>query len=696
MKAPRAYPGQRSPRAIPPVVALLFAVVGAVLLATTYTSIVRAGPPPSSCPSFGGCIVTSPESGIATASFKATYWFIPDGTFCPYSVALFSWDGQQVGSSDLDPGDCSASRSFPDAPSTVTGGHSVSAVACDINPTDGSLRCDDFTKAEATYVVLPVPVIKLTPTKALATAGFKVSYRTGESACSWPEAQVYWDGKAVGPRLPMERTACRAVGTFSDAPKPDSAGGHTVSVRACGEGGCEASTEARAKFTILPKPTPTPTPKPTATPKPTPTPSPTPTPTPTPSPSPSLEPSPTASELGTPGPTGEVLEATSPPEPSETLLAVVVAPAPSPSGNPYVPALASFVGGPGPIDPAVVGTNILLTLLVVFLFGLTAEIFNSTMDANRDEVHGWWTRLLGGPLAFVGGITFSGAGMSHLSGTSRIGSVVRVLAILALSGLIYGFLSPDFGLNGQSLVLFISLVIGLGFITFYSEGSASRLAKRRFSANASIRLYGTAVLVAILAVIISRAVTFQPGLVYGFIASAVIIAPVALAKRDDATLVLVPAFGLLVVSLLAWLMLGPVRVLAADGAPLPALGETILAMIVIGGLEGLFVTMIPLRFLDGSTVKSWSFVAWVLVFTTVTFLWWQLLFNQDSAYVAAFEQKNVQVVLFTLGVFMLTTGGIWSYFRFRPSPSEEPEAAVTEAMNAESEAAAEMGARTES
>jgi hypothetical protein len=366
-----------------------------------------------------------------------------------------------------------------------------------------------------------------------------------------------------------------------------------------------------------------------------------------------------------------VLEATSPPEPSGPVLAVVATPSPSPSGNPYVPALASFIGGPGPIDPAVVGTNMLLTLLIVFLFGLTAEIFNSTMDANRDEVHGWWTRLLGGPLAFVGGITYSGEGLSRLTGAGRFGSILRVLSILGLSGLIYGFLSPDFGLNPQSLVLFISLVIGLGFITFYSEGSASRLAKRRFRANASIKLYGTAVIVAILAVIISRSITLQPGFVYGFIASAVIVAPIALAKRDDATLVLVPAFGLLVVSVLAWLLLGPVRVMAADGAPLPALGETILAMIVIGGLEGLFVTMIPLRFLDGATVKSWSFVAWVLVFATVTFLWWQLLFNQNAAYAAAFQQTNVQVVLFTLGLFMLTTGGIWSYFRFRPRPAEE-------------------------
>jgi hypothetical protein len=165
-------------------------------------------------------------------------------------------------------------------------------------------------------------------------------------------------------------------------------------------------------------------------------------------------------------------------------------------------------------------------------------------------------------------------------------------------------------------------------------------------------------------------VTFQPGLVYGFIASAVIVSPVALSRRADATLVLVPAVGMLVVSVVAWLLLGPVRVAAAGGALVPGLAETVLAMIVIGGLETLFVTMIPLRFLDGATVMGWSKVAWALTFGTVTFLWWQLLLNQEHAYIQAMEQTNVQVVLATVVVFMVTTGGLWSYFRFRPERAE--------------------------
>jgi hypothetical protein len=610
----------------------------------------------------------TPDHGRATAGFKAAYWYVPPSSTapCPFDTATFSWDGKAIASSAIDPTDCEATHEFAKPPTTAVGGHLLSVDACGIDPSTGGPYCPSNASIQQTYYVDPTPTLKLSRTSGLATTPFKATYKTGESECGGIYVQFYWDGKPFEAQVPVSG-ACSVTMSFPQAPKPNGVGKHRVTVKQC-DGSCFTTGQAGATFTIKPPPTPRPTATPSPTPKPTPTPS------PSPSPSPSLEPSVPPSDSPPPSaePTGEVLEETSPPQIAPTPVPVApVEPSPSPSGNPFVPALVSDLGGPGGgIDPAVVTTNLLLTLLLVFLFGLTAEIFNSTMDANRDEVHGWWRRLLAGPLAFATRINVTGAGLSRLAGTGRLGSVLRVFAILALSGLIYGFLSPDFGLNPQSLVLFISLVIGLGFITFYSEGSSSRLAKRRFRADASIRLYGTAVIVAIIAVIISRSISFSPGLVYGFIASAVIVAPVALAKRQDATLVLIPAFGLLVVSVLAYLLLGPVRILAAGGAPVPALLETILAMIMIGGLEGLFVTMIPLRFLDGATVMGWSRIAWALTFGTVTFLWWQLLFNQNAAYAAAFEQTNVQVVLLTLGVFMLTTGGLWSYFRFRPAPAE--------------------------
>ncbi len=643
----------------------------------TYTVLAPPPPPPPS-------LTLTPTSGLAPQSFRATYQ--SGDSVCDLPIPVqFYWNGAPISPQVVMDSACSAALDIvPPAPDNGVGSHPVTARACP----DG---CLSGTEASATYQILaPIPTLTVAPTSAIASAPFQATYNTGSVDCSGTEVLFSWDGAPVGPRVPIA-VDCSAVMDFPSAPTA-SVGGYTVSAQECGGRVCFPSSVGSATYTILAPPpppppsltpTPTPTPTPTATPTPRPTAAPTARPTarPTPTPAEVLEPGepspePVASPTpdSTPSPTGEVLEETSPPQeppPSPAAVAVIASSPPS-SGNPFVPAIVSYVGGPSdtPIDPAVVATNLLLTLLLVFLFGLTAEVFNSTMDANRDQVHGWWARLFRRPAQALGALTLTGSSLGRLGGIGRMGSIGIVLLVLSLLGLIYGFLSPDFGLNQQSIVLFVSLVVGLGFLTYFSEGSSSRLATRRYSADASIKLYGTAVIVAILAVVVSRLFSFQPGLLYGFIASAVIVAPVALARRDDATLVLVPAFGLLVVSVLAWMLLGPVRIAAADGSWAPALAETILTMIFIGGLEGLFITMLPLRFLDGATVMAWSKVAWALVFGMITFLWWQLLLNQETAYIAALEQTNVQVVLIVLAVFMVTTGGLWSYFRFKPDSTE--------------------------
>jgi hypothetical protein len=321
-------------------------------------------------------------------------------------------------------------------------------------------------------------------------------------------------------------------------------------------------------------------------------------------------------------------------------------------------------------NPDVLVTNILMTVVFVFMFGLTSEVFNGTLDANRARIEGRWARLVRGPLWFLRPIMRADSMLDRLSASGPRGVAVHALVVLALVGLIYGFLSPDFGLNQQSLILFVSLVLGLGFVTYFTEGSTSILAIRRHGASASVQLYGTAVIVAVVSVIASRFIDFSPGLVYGFIASSLIMAPVALARRDEAVLVLLPAIGLLLISVIAWFLLQPVRAAATDGSWLMALLDSVLAIIVVAGLEGLFFTMIPLRFMDGAVIMRWSRLAWALVFGTVTFLWWQLLLNQNGAYAAAFQQTSVQLVIGVLVLFMITTGGIWTYFRFH-LPAEE-------------------------
>src|SRR5262249_32837492 len=149
---------------------------------------------------------------------------------------------------------------------------------------------------------------------------------------------------------------------------------------------------------------------------------------------------------------------------------------------------------------------------------------------------------------------------------AHLATPARVAIVLGLSGLIYGFLSPDFGLNEKSLYLFLALVIGLGIGTYLQEGGSVLLAERRYGAKSSVRPFGAAIGVAIICVLASRLVGLQPGFVYGFVASSVILSSIALSKRASANLVIIPSVALLIASLLAWVVLGPLASAAQSDA----------------------------------------------------------------------------------------------------------------------------------
>jgi hypothetical protein len=470
-----------------------------------------------------------------------------------------------------------------------------------------------------------------------------------------------------------------------------------------------AQGQATAVYTIDPPPTPSPIP--TATPTPAPTKAPTPTvkptvaPTPTPfvappaAPTPTPTTAPTASPTASPSPSPTA--SPSPvPSPTATLTAIASPPSGTPSPGPTSTPGGAPAGGPGPgggagvgwgpsdfvasvkdvggisLDFAVVSTNFLLTLLLLIVFGTTSALFNNTLDANRLEIDtffaAWRERFarIGRPIA--GGL----AAIVGSVGPGRRTPPLRVAAILLLTGLVYGFLSPDFGLNAQSLILFLSLALGLGIVTYVNEGGAAIFASRRLHVPAGVRVHLAALSVAVVCVLASRLIDFRPGIVYGFIASTAFLVPAALDRRDEGKVALYPALVLLGVSLVAWLLMGLVRGLetGADGWPLP-FTEALLAVIFVGGLEGTFFNMVPLTFMDGKAVANWSRVVWAVIFGVATFLFWQLLINPDAGYLDALRETKVVVAVTLVVFYVVITLGTWSYFRWRarrkePAPAE--------------------------
>ena len=318
---------------------------------------------------------------------------------------------------------------------------------------------------------------------------------------------------------------------------------------------------------------------------------------------------------------------------------------------------------------AVLSTNLLLTILLLIVFGTTSAVFNSTLEANKLEIDGWFASLrarlgrIGLPIA--GGI---GAVFGPL-GRSRQAPRLRVAGILLLTGLVYGFLSPDFGLDAQSVLLFVSLAVGIGAVTYINEGGAAIFASRRLHVPAGVRVHVAALVAAIVCVLASRLIDFKPGIVYGFVASTAFLVPAALDRRQSGKVALYPAVTLLAVSLLAWALLGIVRGMetGSGGWALP-LGEALLAVLFVAGLEGVFYNMIPLTFMDGRAVADWSRPAWALMFGIATFLFWQLLINPDAGYLDALRETKVVIVLSLVVFYVIVTLGTWSYFRWRSQP----------------------------
>ena len=442
----------------------------------------------------------------------------------------------------------------------------------------------------------------------------------------------------------------------------------TFSISAIPSEECDEADLGRAAYQILAVPTPSPTrtatPTPTATAPPTPTASATPTPSPTltpvptepPPPSPEITPSPAPTEAPTPTPTAE-------PTPTPT-----VAPTEAPSPGPRPRTWPQHLRPPNEPtafnDLGVVGTSFLLALLIAFLIPFPGTLFNKTVEANYTEIQGWMAGLRNRWNGLLDALAIGPLGAVRRGIAPLLGGRLGVLVFLGLSALVYGFLSPSFGLDTESLALFAGLLVGLALITaafdlplrFY-HGRRSRKHDRGV-----LRALWWTLGIAVICVVISRLADFQPGYLYGLIISIVFVTEVS--AREEGMGTWLASLWLLVLSVIAWLLLAFVRIQNADPL-LQLFVETVLVTFVVAGIETLVIGLLPMRFLPGHPLFNWRRAMWFPLFVLAIFGYLMILVDPANGYLSDNSRTPTLVGIIFLVAFGVVSLGTWAYFRFR-------------------------------
>ncbi len=325
-------------------------------------------------------------------------------------------------------------------------------------------------------------------------------------------------------------------------------------------------------------------------------------------------------------------------------------------------------------SPKVIGTNILLAIILLIILLIGSTVFNNTLDDHRVEMQALGMRLLS-PFR---GLFGSGQAARATGGPGLLTAVIGPLLVLGVTCLIYSFNESGFGLNGKTAAFFSSLVISVGVMTYVGEGGEALITRHRFRTPAGVRLYPVAILLAAGFVVLSRITSFQAPIMYGFVATATVLAAAEMEHRHSAQAVAIPAILLLAVSLAAWALLVPLRHHGANSAHWWAhLPSDSAALIFAGGIEGLLFTMIPIRFNDGAKIFRWYKLIWLPLFAIPAFLFsWVILNPQAQGFDAAIHGRVIFAVSLVTA-FTLATCVVWAYFYFRDESQSPPDAPKT-------------------
>jgi hypothetical protein len=309
------------------------------------------------------------------------------------------------------------------------------------------------------------------------------------------------------------------------------------------------------------------------------------------------------------------------------------------------------------LEPEVVGTNLGLALFCVLFFGLTSNIFNSILKDYRDELAGAFGRLV--PQAAIDAISRIGSSLGGMAENGRDRLLLMWLLVLLLTSFIESFLDPEAGVfSPERLGLLITLFVS-GVAVSGLELGSDLLAYRRWAPTikAESKVQWAGIAIALACVILSRALDFKPGYLYGAVGAIYLVPKLvgipSSGKRAALVLVIILAGGFIL-----WIATAFLPAVLAELEPL-------LLTIFLISLQGVFFALLPLAFTDGGDIWSWRKGVWFVFFAVVFFCFYHFLLNPNASDVEALQQNGVQTLLLLIVIFGLATLVLWLLLPFR-------------------------------
>jgi hypothetical protein len=264
--------------------------------------------------------------------------------------------------------------------------------------------------------------------------------------------------------------------------------------------------------------------------------------------------------------------------------------------------------------PAQGGVLLVSAALLTLLLAIPAFLLSKVLSDRYDQLFGWLGKGRLGRLRDE---------LTRPTGSRRRWLLLGIG--MALAALIACFIDPRFGVNPLSVRLYLTLLFTFALFNVGAWAVVSSVMKRvQPEAKPVLTFHPASLLVVAAAVLLSRLLQFDPGIVFGLVAGTTFAVTLALSR--EAVVIIAGTAYAGAVALLAWIGYSVLTWLNPLDGFAVALTE-LLGGITLEGVSTLPIALIPLATLDGGILFRWRRWVWAVVYAAGMALFLLVLFN---------------------------------------------------------------------